>query len=40
VRSLGAIPLFRYGPDGTMSEDWEGAAGEVSAAQAASPRGD
>ena len=35
VRSLGAIPLFRYGSAGDRSEDWEGAAGEVGAAQAA-----
>jgi adenine/guanine phosphoribosyltransferase-like PRPP-binding protein len=32
VRSLGSIPLFRYRPDGTLSEDWEGNAGEVGAA--------
>jgi len=37
VRSLGAIPLFRYGPDGALFEDWEGTAGEVTAAQATSP---
>jgi hypothetical protein len=32
VRSLGAIPVFRYGPDGKLLEDWEGSAGEVGAA--------
>jgi adenine/guanine phosphoribosyltransferase-like PRPP-binding protein len=35
VRTLGSIPLFRYGPDGTLAEDWEGNAGEVGAAQLA-----
>jgi len=25
VRALGAIPLFRDGPDGTLVEDWSGA---------------
>lgn len=33
VRSLGAIPVFRYGPQGDLAEDWEGNAGEVGAAQ-------
>lgn len=37
VRSLGAIPVFRYGADGGLVEDWEGTAGEVGAAQAARP---
>jgi adenine/guanine phosphoribosyltransferase-like PRPP-binding protein len=37
VRPLGSIPLFRYGPDGTLTEDWEGTAGEVGAA-ASGPR--
>ena len=36
VRSLGAIPLFRY-RDGALFEDWEGNAGEVGAAQLAIP---
>lgn len=35
VRTLGSIPLFRYRPDGTLAEDWEGNAGEVGAAQLA-----
>ena len=35
VRSLGAIPLFRYGDNGELVEDWEGTAGEVGAAQGA-----
>jgi adenine phosphoribosyltransferase len=35
VRSLGAIPLFRYGTDGALFEDWEGNAGEVGASQVA-----
>jgi adenine/guanine phosphoribosyltransferase-like PRPP-binding protein len=38
VRPLGSIPLFRYDPDGTIKEDWQGAAGEIGAAQAARPR--
>jgi adenine phosphoribosyltransferase len=37
VRSLGSIPLFRYGADGVLLEDWEGNAGEVGAAQLALP---
>jgi adenine/guanine phosphoribosyltransferase-like PRPP-binding protein len=37
VRSLGSIPLFRYGSDGVLTEDWEGAAGAIGAAQAARP---
>lgn len=37
VRSLGAIPLFRRRADNTLVEDWEGNAGEVGAAQSASP---
>jgi len=37
VRSLGSIPLFRYGPDGSLIEDWEGNAGEVGAAQRGAP---
>ena len=37
VRSLGAIPLFRYGPTTALAEDWEGNAGEVGAAQSALP---
>lgn len=37
VRSLGSIPLFRYGTDGVITEDWEGAAGEIGAAQASRP---
>ena len=24
VRALGAIPVFRPGPDGTLAEDWQG----------------
>jgi adenine/guanine phosphoribosyltransferase-like PRPP-binding protein len=38
IRSLGAIPLFRYGPDRLLTEDWEGTAGVVGAAQAARPQ--
>lgn len=38
VRSLGSIPLFRNGPDGTVVHDWEGTAGVVGAAQAARPK--
>jgi adenine phosphoribosyltransferase len=37
VRSLGAIPLFRHGEDGSLAEDWEGTAG-TSPADAPSPR--
>jgi adenine/guanine phosphoribosyltransferase-like PRPP-binding protein len=38
VRPLGSIPLFRYGANGAITEDWQGAAGEIGAAQAARPR--
>ena len=35
VQSLGAIPLFRHGADGSLVEDWEGLGGSTTA-QAAS----
>jgi len=31
VQSLGAIPLFRHGPDGALVEDWEGLGGSTTA---------
>jgi adenine/guanine phosphoribosyltransferase-like PRPP-binding protein len=38
VRALGAIPLFRHGPDGALVEDWEGGGGSTPA-DAATARG-
>ncbi|MGH9043781.1 MAG: phosphoribosyltransferase family protein [Acidimicrobiales bacterium] len=38
VRSLGAIPLFRHGPQGELVEDWEGLGGS-STAEALHTRG-
>jgi adenine/guanine phosphoribosyltransferase-like PRPP-binding protein len=31
VQSLGSIPLFRHGKDGTLVEDWEGLGGSTTA---------
>ena len=40
VQSLGSIPLFRHGPDGTLVEDWEGLGGSTTAEAASSAAGD
>jgi adenine/guanine phosphoribosyltransferase-like PRPP-binding protein len=40
VQSLGAIPLFRHGPDGHLVEDWEGLGGSSTAEAASSAHGD
>jgi adenine phosphoribosyltransferase len=40
VQSLGAIPLFRHGPDGTLVEDWEGLGGSTTAEAASSTHGE
>jgi adenine phosphoribosyltransferase len=37
VRALGAIPLFRHGPDGALLEDWEGGGGSTPADAATAP---
>ncbi len=34
---LGAIPLFRHGPDGALVEDWEGGGGSTPADAATAP---
>jgi adenine/guanine phosphoribosyltransferase-like PRPP-binding protein len=39
VQSLGAIPLFRHGPDGSLLEDWEGLGGSTPADAASSAGG-
>jgi adenine/guanine phosphoribosyltransferase-like PRPP-binding protein len=39
VRALGAIPLFRHGPDGALVEDWEGLGGSSPADASASAGG-
>jgi len=36
VQALGAIPLFRPGPDGSLVEDWEGGGGTSPAEASAS----
>jgi adenine/guanine phosphoribosyltransferase-like PRPP-binding protein len=36
VRALGAIPLFRHAPDGSLVEDWEGGGGSTPAEASAS----
>jgi adenine/guanine phosphoribosyltransferase-like PRPP-binding protein len=36
VQSLGSIPLFRHGPDGSLVEDWEGLGGSTPADAASS----
>jgi len=38
VRSLGAIPLFRHGPDEVLVEDWEGLGGSTTAQAASGTR--
>ena len=40
VRSLGAIPLFRHGPDGSLVEDWEGLGGSTTAEAASTTHGE
>jgi len=40
VRSLGSMPLFRHGRDGTLVEDWEGLGGSSTAEAASSAQGD
>jgi adenine/guanine phosphoribosyltransferase-like PRPP-binding protein len=37
VQALGAIPLFRHGPDGALVEDWEGGGGSTPADAATAP---
>jgi adenine/guanine phosphoribosyltransferase-like PRPP-binding protein len=37
VQALGAIPLFRHGPDGGLVEDWEGGGGSTPADAATAP---
>jgi adenine/guanine phosphoribosyltransferase-like PRPP-binding protein len=37
VMALGAIPLFRHGPDGGLVEDWEGGGGSTPADAATAP---
>ncbi|HMD46803.1 MAG TPA: phosphoribosyltransferase family protein [Acidimicrobiales bacterium] len=39
VQALGAIPLFRHEPDGTVVEDWEGGGGSSPADAAGSTSG-
>ena len=40
VQSLGAIPLFRHGPDGALVEDWEGLGGSTTADAAFTTHGE
>jgi adenine phosphoribosyltransferase len=40
VRSLGSIPLFRHGADGSLVEDWEGLGGSSTAEAASSAHGE